>query len=42
MKKKFKLQDLDCANCTKKWKMRSKKSQSQRCKCQLYDAENDC
>ena len=24
MKKKFKLEDLDCANCAAKWKMRSK------------------
>ena len=41
MKKKFKLTDLDCANCAAKMEDAIKKPGSQRCKCQLYDAEND-
>ena len=42
MKKKFKLQDLDCANCAAKMEDAIKKiAGSQRCQCQLYDAEND-
>ena len=51
MKKKFKLTDLDCANCAAKMEKRINELPgvaeatitygSQRCKCQLYDAEND-
>ena len=42
MKKKFKLQDLDCANCAAKMEEAIKKIDGcQRCKCQLHDAEND-
>ena len=42
MKKKFKLEDLDCANCAAKMEDAIQKNPGcQRCKRKLYDTENE-
>ena len=41
MKKKFKLTNLDCANCAAKMENAIKRLTGKGCQCELYDSEDD-